>query len=164
VPEPILRDAREEDTDLLLLMMEDFNRVEEIAWDEVRMRPALMQLLSDPSLGRVVIAEGDHGATGYAVVTWGFDLEFAGRDAFLTELYVRPTFRRRGEARRLLERVEAIARAYAVTGSRRAPRGDRLSCLPRPGVPTNSPSSAASSPRTQTRVGAPTVSNPSNTL
>ncbi len=54
--------------------------------------------------------------------------------------------------------------AYAATGSSRDPRGARLSCFPRPGVPTNSPSMAASSPRTHTRVGAPTVSNPSNTL
>lgn len=110
VPGPTLRDAREEDANLLLPMMADFNRVEGIAWDVDRMERALTRLLAEPPLGRVVIAE-DEGPAGYAVVTWGYDLEYGGRDAFLTELYVRPAYRRRGLARRLLARMETIARA-----------------------------------------------------
>lgn len=57
-----------------------------------------------------------------------------------------------------------VFRPYAVTASRAAARAARFRNRPRPGVPTNSPSRAASSPRTHTRVGAPTVSKPSKTL
>jgi ribosomal protein S18 acetylase RimI-like enzyme len=114
VPEPILRDAREEDLDLLLPMMEDFYRNEGIAWDAVGMRAAAAKLLSEPSLGRVVLVVLDAEAIGYAVLTWGYDLEFGGRDAFLTEIYVRRDLRGSGWGRRLLEEIETIARASGV--------------------------------------------------
>ena len=111
MPEPTLRDALETDLDLLLPMMEDFYREEGIGWDSTRMPTAAAKLLTDPSLGRVVFLERDDEALGYAVVTWGYDLEFGGRDSFLTEIYVRPSFRGRGWGRRLLEQVERVARA-----------------------------------------------------
>ena len=111
MPEPTLRDALETDLDLLLPMMEDFYREEGIGWDSTRMPTAATKLLTDPSLGRVVFLERDDEALGYAVVTWGYDLEFGGRDSFLTEIYVRPSFRGRGWGRRLLEQVERVARA-----------------------------------------------------
>ena len=111
MPEPILRDAGEKDLNLLLPMMEDFYRGEGIPWDAVRMRSAAAKLVTDSSLGRVVLLERDGEMIGYAVLTWGYDLEFGGRDAFLTEIYVRRALRGGGWGRRLLEEIEAIARA-----------------------------------------------------
>jgi ribosomal protein S18 acetylase RimI-like enzyme len=111
VPAPVLRDANETDLGLLLPMMEDFYREEGIGWDPTRMPAAAARLLSDPSLGRVVVLERGDESLGYAVLTWGYDLEFGGRDSFLTEIYVRPSVRARGLGRRLLEQVEKVARA-----------------------------------------------------
>lgn len=111
MPEPTLRDAHDKDLRLLLPMMEDFYREEGIRWDPIRMPTAAARLLSDPSLGRVVVIERDDEALGYAVLTWGYDLEFGGRDSFLTEIYVSPPLRGRGWGRRLLEQVEGVARA-----------------------------------------------------
>ena len=111
VPEPILRHAHETDLGLLLPMMEDFYRDEGIGWDPTGMPSAAARLLSDPSLGRVVVLERDGEALGYAILTWGYDIEFGGPDSFLTEIYVRPFLRGRGWGRRLLEQVERVARA-----------------------------------------------------
>jgi ribosomal protein S18 acetylase RimI-like enzyme len=60
----------------------------------------------------VIVIEPRRGGelAGYAVATFGYDLEYAGRDAFLTELFVRPRHRGAGHGRRLLERVIAIMR------------------------------------------------------
>jgi ribosomal protein S18 acetylase RimI-like enzyme len=110
VPELILRDAHPADLDLLLPMMEDLYRDEGIAWDAARMRAAAARLVTDSSLGRIVVLERDDDTIGYAVLTWGYDLEFGGRDAFLTEIYVRRAMRGRGWGRRLLEEIETIAR------------------------------------------------------
>ena len=88
--------------------MEAFNRAEHIEMRREVTGPALTRLLADPSLGRVIVAD-DH--SGYAVVTWGFDLEFGGRDAFLTEIYVSPDCRRTGLGRRLLDEVLRVAKA-----------------------------------------------------
>jgi ribosomal protein S18 acetylase RimI-like enzyme len=91
----------------LMEMMDDFNRGERIAMRPEVTGPALARLLADHSLGQVVVA-GDP-AVGYAVLTWGFDLEFGGRDAFLTELYVRPEQRRNRLGRALLDEALRVA-------------------------------------------------------
>ena len=111
MPEPILRDADETDLELLLPMMEAFYREEGIEWRPSGMESAAARLLADPSLGRVVVLERDGEVLGYAVLTWGYDLEFGGRDAFLTEIYVRRERRGSGWGRRLLQEIETIAQA-----------------------------------------------------
>src|SRR4029079_15223178 len=95
-----IRKAHAGDHAALLDMMEVFNRGERIDMRREVVGPALAKLLADDSLGVVLICDG-----GYALLTWGFDLEFGGRDAFLTELYLRPEQRRSGVGRALLEAV-----------------------------------------------------------
>jgi ribosomal protein S18 acetylase RimI-like enzyme len=103
----MLRFATTRDHAAILEMMDDFNRGERIDMRREVTGAALTRLLGDPTLGRVVVA-GDPPA-GYAVLTWGFDLEFGGRDAFLTELYVRPEERRHQLGRALLDEVLRVA-------------------------------------------------------
>ena len=100
-----LRIAGPGDHPALLDMMADFNRGERIEMRREITGPALAQLLAEDNLGRVLIGDG-----AYAILTWGFDLEFGGRDAFLTEIYVRPDRRRLGLGRALLEAVLQTAR------------------------------------------------------
>jgi ribosomal protein S18 acetylase RimI-like enzyme len=106
---PSVRSARESDRDALLDLMEDFNRDERIEMRREITSPALARLIADASLGRVLVIE-EEGLAGYAVLTWGFDLEFGGRDSFLTELFVAPEKRRRGLGRLLLDAVAEAAR------------------------------------------------------
>jgi ribosomal protein S18 acetylase RimI-like enzyme len=101
------RAATDDDVDFLLSRMAPFNHEEGIAWDAARGEPPLRRLLGDPRLGRVYVVEGDGGPVGYAVVTYGFDLEFGGPDAFLTELWIDPPARGRGLARAVLDRMQA---------------------------------------------------------
>jgi ribosomal protein S18 acetylase RimI-like enzyme len=107
-----IRRARPSDLPELLAMMGAFNREDRVAWRRQRVLPAVRTLLRDPRLGRVIVIEPRRGGelAGYAVATFGYDLEYAGRDAFLTELFVRPRHRGAGHGRRLLERVIAIMR------------------------------------------------------
>jgi GNAT superfamily N-acetyltransferase len=97
-------------------MMGAFNRADHVPWRRQRVLPALRRLLREPRLGRVVVAEGPAGDDlhGYAVGTFGYDLEFAGPDAFVTEIFVRPRYRGTGEGRRLLDAItEAMRRGGA---------------------------------------------------
>jgi ribosomal protein S18 acetylase RimI-like enzyme len=105
------RGATQEDLAAILPMMEEFNACEAIPFDRATFTPRLERLLSDPGLGRVLIFEIDGRPGGYAVVTWGFDLEYGGRDSFLTELFVLATHRRRGIGRLALAAAEQAARA-----------------------------------------------------
>jgi GNAT superfamily N-acetyltransferase len=107
---PIIRRAGAADRDALEPMMAAFNAAERIAWDPARARAALDRLLGTDDVGLILVAEQGGGAIGYAVVTWGFDLEFAGRDALLTELFVDPAHRRHHVGVALLEAVVTAAR------------------------------------------------------
>jgi ribosomal protein S18 acetylase RimI-like enzyme len=114
MPSPTLRLAKEHDVGALLEMMDDFNRCEDIAWEPATTELALRKLLKEPTLGQVVVVEDEGAIHGYAVLTYGYDLEFAGRDAYLTEFYLHPEARGRGLGKWLLARVEERAREAGV--------------------------------------------------
>jgi ribosomal protein S18 acetylase RimI-like enzyme len=100
-----LRRARRADVSDLLDLMAAFNRAEGIRFRRAHVALGLRRLLRARRLGIVVVAEAakSKGIIGYAVGTFGFDLEFGGPDAFVTELFVRPPHRRGGLGARLLE-------------------------------------------------------------
>jgi ribosomal protein S18 acetylase RimI-like enzyme len=94
-------------------MIADFNVGEGTAFERESVARAAAQLIGDARIGFILVAE-DERLIGYGVVTYNYDLEFAGRDAFLTELYVLPAKRGTGLGRRLLDAIEAHARANDV--------------------------------------------------
>ena len=106
----MVRIARLPDLPKILPMMVEFNREEAIAWEPQAGERALAKLLGSPQLGLVGLLEDSQSLFGYFVVTWGFDLEWRGRDAFLTELYVVPERRGQGYGAAALEAVEDVAR------------------------------------------------------
>ena len=86
---------------------------------EVRLDPAaaeraLRQLLALPEAGAVWLAEVGGEAVGYLAVTWGFSLEYHGRDAYIDELYVAPAHRGRGIGREALELADAACRSRGI--------------------------------------------------
>jgi len=103
-PEEIVRATSDDAHDILPLMVA-FNQDESIPWRPEVMVPALHQLLTDEKLGIVLIARSAAGASlvGYSLATFGYDIEFAGRDAFVTELFVDSAARGQGLGRRLLQ-------------------------------------------------------------
>jgi ribosomal protein S18 acetylase RimI-like enzyme len=101
------QDAKHSDMDRLLEMRQDFCRHEEIAFDASRAYAALAQLLGVPSLGRVWLVENDGELVGYIVLTFGYSLEFDGRDAYVDEIYLKESCRGRGLGRNTLRFAEA---------------------------------------------------------
>lgn len=98
----------------LLDMMQEFNDLEDIPWSRQEAAPAVERLLTAPELGLIAhIIERDE-VCGYLVLTWGFDLEWSGRDAFLTELYLLPHTRGRGLGRKALPLIEQLAREHGA--------------------------------------------------
>jgi ribosomal protein S18 acetylase RimI-like enzyme len=105
--------AHVDDEEALLPLMNEFNLVEGIVWKAEPMTAALHRLLSEPDLGLVLVARSPEARSlvGYGIATFGYDVEFAGRDAFVTELFVSPAERGRGLGRRLLASVVEALRA-----------------------------------------------------
>ncbi len=107
-----LRPGTLEDLDDLLPRTRALNVHEGIDTSEERLRAALCTLLGSPDLGGVWVNGREGQTVSYAIVTYGFDLEFDGRDAHLTELWIDPSHRGSGSAASALELLmpELIAR------------------------------------------------------
>jgi GNAT superfamily N-acetyltransferase len=58
----------------------------------------------------VLLAELEGRPIGYAILTYGYDLEFGGMDAYLTDLFLAEPDRGRGLGQWLLGEVERASR------------------------------------------------------
>jgi ribosomal protein S18 acetylase RimI-like enzyme len=105
------RPATEAEVPAILTMMKDFNAIEAIPFDRALFAPRVRELLGRPELGGILVFSVDDAVVGYAVVTFGWDLEFGGRDAFLTELYVVGERRGQGIGRLGLDAAQTFAHA-----------------------------------------------------
>ncbi len=111
---PTVRGAGSQDLDVLLDLVEQFQEFERIPYDAAAARENLAHLLDEPRLGQALLAEQDGKPIGYAVLTYGYDLEFGGMDAYLTDLYLVEDARDRGIGSWLLGKVEKAARLAGV--------------------------------------------------
>ena len=76
------------DLDALLPMLERFNATQGIAFDAAAARRALGELLARPELGRVYRIVEAGATVGYGALTFGWSLEWGGRDAFIDEIFL----------------------------------------------------------------------------
>jgi ribosomal protein S18 acetylase RimI-like enzyme len=100
-----LRRATLEDAPTVLARSRALNAHEGITISDGELDHALRCLLGAPELGGVWLIERAGAVLGYAIVSFGYDLEFAGRDAYLTELWVDPEYRSGGIGAAALARL-----------------------------------------------------------
>lgn len=108
------RPATTADLDALLPLVEEFHGLEKLPFDSQMDREVLLQLLIDNRLGQIILAVWEGETAGYTIITFGFSVEFRGRDAFIDELFVRPHLQGRGIGTRLLELAAEGCRAAGV--------------------------------------------------
>lgn len=113
-PDVALRTAGAGDLAALLPLVRELWRHEALPWNESDVRDALEGLLADPSLGRVYWIDVAGAVAGYAVVGFGYSLEYGGRDAMLDELYLDAEHRGRGHGARAMALLEEAVRALGV--------------------------------------------------
>ena len=109
-----VRLATPPDLEAVLALHRDFFAEDGYAFTEAESRRNLARLLAEPGLGRVFVLEEGGKPAGYLVLTFGFSLEFGGRDALVDELYVAPGHRGRGLGTRGLAVAEAVCRALEI--------------------------------------------------
>ena len=112
--EPTFRVAELADTDTLIEMMRDFNAHERIAFDEPAVRDTLARLFANDAYGLTCLILLGEEVAGYVVISFGFSIEFRGRDAFIDELFVKDEFRGRGLGATALRHAEGVCRERGV--------------------------------------------------
>jgi diamine N-acetyltransferase len=112
--ETSFKTARAGDAELLLELVREFYAHEGKPLDDRVALPVLREILSDASLGRVYIILAGEEFAGYAVLTFGFSLEYRGRDAFVDEIFVREGYRGKGLGKSCLRFLEGLCRELGV--------------------------------------------------
>jgi len=96
------------DLDILIQLIKQFCEVDNHPFDDSSIRIALSNLLQDKSLGRVWLIQQAKKAIGYIVLTFGYSLEYRGRDAFIDEFYIQESYRRQGIGTKSLQFIESV--------------------------------------------------------
>lgn len=109
-----LRQCTIDDLATVLPRTRDLNEHEGIALAPAALEASLARLLGDPQLGGVWLVERGGAPIGYAIATFGYDLEFGGRDAVLTELWIDPAERGSGAGGEVIELLLPILRTLGV--------------------------------------------------
>lgn len=112
--QPTISIAGPGDVERVLQLMREFYAAEHLEYREEVARRALGELWATPALGRLYLMDADGEPAGYLVLTFGFSLEFHGRDALVDELYVRERFRGMGIGSAALRTVEDACRADGI--------------------------------------------------
>jgi GNAT superfamily N-acetyltransferase len=102
------------DLDRLLELMREYYAHDRLDFDVERARPALLELLRDDRYGRAWLLTVDAALAGYVVLSFGYSLEFHGRDAIVDEFYLRPAFRRQGLGGAALDFVADYCRRRGI--------------------------------------------------
>ncbi len=111
-PPPVqLLEAGPDDADRIDLLVAAFHRHEGVNVAAQARRASIEALLAMPAQGRILLVQHrDVEIVGYAVLAFGFSLEFGGRDAFLDELFIADDYRGQGIGSAALTAVCAWAR------------------------------------------------------
>ena len=106
--------ATRDDADLCVRFMRGLYEHDEVLPDERAWAAALVGLLEDEHLGRGWMIHLDGQPVGYVVITFGYSLEFYGRDAFVDELTIDAPFRGKGIGRAVMEQIEMHLRPTGI--------------------------------------------------
>jgi ribosomal protein S18 acetylase RimI-like enzyme len=106
--------AKPRDLVRLMPLIEAYYKFEGIPFQSDRVQRALQQLLETPTLGRVWIISSQAKDVGYVILTFGYDLEFGGRQATITDFYIAPACRRKGLGTRMMQFVESVCRELQI--------------------------------------------------
>jgi len=110
----VLAPAGPADLDELLPMLERFSATQELPFDAAVARGALGELLARSELGRVFRIVHAGATVGYVALTFGWSLEWGGRDAFIDEIFLEAPQRGHGLGRAALRALLDEARALGV--------------------------------------------------
>ncbi|MEZ5405392.1 MAG: GNAT family N-acetyltransferase [Verrucomicrobiia bacterium] len=81
---------------------------------ESKVQGALKEIFNNSTLGKVWMIAWNEEMVGYLILTFGFSVEFGGRDAFVDEFYIREAYRSKGLGRKAIGFVEETAKKLGV--------------------------------------------------
>ena len=102
------------DMPIILPLVTAYHEFETIPGTDQYRQQALHHLLSDVSLGGIWLIVQDTHIVGYIALTFGYSIEFGGRDAFIDEFYICPGQRGQGLGTKALDLIQTEAKSLGV--------------------------------------------------
>ena len=109
--QPVVRIAKREDADGLLVCAQAFHAEDGHPLPKAGEAALLALIDVNSPYGRILVLEAEGEVAGYAVLCFGYSVEFGGRDAFVDDLYVTPRLRAKGFGKRMIEWLSELAHA-----------------------------------------------------
>jgi len=103
-----------QDAPTVITMMEQFYAIDGYPMDAAVSKALFFEFIENDNLGKGWAILADGKPVGYLILTFVFSFEYAGRIAFLDELFVTEEMRGQGIAKQVLDFVSAEARALSV--------------------------------------------------
>ncbi len=102
------------DREILVEFIKEYYDFDGHCFHESIVRTTLAKILKNTTLGRVWVIQRDGKAIGYIVLTFGYSLEYGGRDAFIDEFYIRESYRGRGIGSKAIQFIESACPALDI--------------------------------------------------
>lgn len=102
------------DIEILVEFVREYYDFDGHSFDESTVWTTLANILKNPNLGRMWVIQQGGKAIGYIILTFGYSLEYRGRDAFIDELYIRASYRDRGIGSRAIQFIESACPALEI--------------------------------------------------
>ena len=106
--------AQKQDLDLLMQLSEEFYELDGHRFEPDKAQKALLDLIENELYGRIWMISREDTAIGYVALTFGYSLEYHGRDAILDEIYLRAPFRGQGIGTQTFAFVESACRQLGI--------------------------------------------------
>lgn len=102
------------DAPAVIAMMQDFYAIDGYPMDAAVSKGLFFEFTENPALGKGWLIVQDRQPVGYVILTFVFSFEYAGRIAFLDELFVAAHVRGRGIAKQALDFIAAEAESHSI--------------------------------------------------
>jgi ribosomal protein S18 acetylase RimI-like enzyme len=102
------------DIPMLLKMIQEYHEYDHLEFDEALTRTLLDQVISNPGIGRIWMVKVNKEVAGYMLLTFGFSLEFKGRNGLLDEFFLHEKWRGQGLGKQTLRLMQKEAKAMGM--------------------------------------------------
>lgn len=103
-----------EDAPAVIAMMQDFYAIDGYPMDAAVSKGLFFEFIENPALGKGWVIMFDGQPVGYVILTFVFSFEYAGRIAFLDELFIVAPMRGKGLAKLALDFIATEAKSLSV--------------------------------------------------
>jgi len=101
-----IKEAKIENTELILNFMDAYYFYEGIKFVRDKSCEALIDIITKNDYGKLYLIIDEQKIIGYICITFGYSLEYLGRDCIIDEIYIIPEFQRKGIGSHILKLIE----------------------------------------------------------